>query len=154
MSISDTNVGTSKIMAEMKLPMWHGTHQLSAGSRRAKAKKKRIQATQEIGDVSEALRREFVQFAVAGVARSVTRATSNINESRTAELLREPKRQSPGAICGLPDDASNRYASRSQAVSQFSARALLPQPMRAAHVRADATWMVLLVLKRLSLGVR
>lgn len=62
--------------ARSKLPLWHGHHQLTSAERRAAAKSSRNKQKDDLGDVSEALRREFVQFAVAGVASSLRNAAS------------------------------------------------------------------------------
>ena len=71
---------------EGRLPLWHGKNRLNAGLQKAQNKKRKANATSDIGDVSEALRREFVQFAVAGVAQTLDGATSTAQQ-RTAELL-------------------------------------------------------------------
>ena len=45
-----------------------------------------MRVVEDLGDVSEALRREFVQFAVAGIARSLQNTTGDYSR-RTKELL-------------------------------------------------------------------
>ena len=71
------------------VPVWYGKNQLKAGTEKVKRKKLKQKAKEDIGDVSEALRREFVQYAVAGVVLSLRRATMGLSSRKAEELLHD-----------------------------------------------------------------
>ena len=74
------------------VPVWHG-HQLRSDAQ-AKAKERKKKAKEaELGDISETLRREFVQFTVAGIGESLKITQQKDRASREAQHPREMEMQ-------------------------------------------------------------
>ena len=82
-----SHAGSPQIAGE--LPMWHGNHRRQMRQVKRKAKRNKAKE-QDLGDISDLLRREFVQCTVAGIKASVRRT-----EAAQVAAAHSPRRALP-----------------------------------------------------------
>ncbi|KAL1520274.1 hypothetical protein AB1Y20_023742 [Prymnesium parvum] len=102
---------------DASLPAWFGGHMLETSRNQKIQSKNQKKKREELGDISDALRREFVQFTITGIAHSADRA------QHAAAKLEETTSRGHGAEVELAERSEDRRA----ALSDRASNELLPR---------------------------